>query len=71
MKMVTSGIVRLKALFSAVSGTTIWMACADRGRYRVAVSSDKIESIDLAKHASVLATVKDKARYRARACGPP
>jgi hypothetical protein len=28
-------------------------------------------SFDLAEHAGVLAAVKDKARYRARAHGPP
>jgi hypothetical protein len=28
-------------------------------------------SLDLAEHAGVLAAVEDKARYRARADGPP
>jgi hypothetical protein len=32
---------------------------------------DEKAFIDLAEGAGVLATVKDKARYRARACGPP
>jgi len=31
----------------------------------------KKSCVDLAEHVSVLTTVKDKARYRARACDPP
>ena len=39
----------------------------DRGRYRVPCPALKA-SVDLAEHAGVLTTVKDKARYCARAC---
>ena len=47
------------------------MGVYDRGRYRVGRSSAKIAFFDLFEHAGVLTAVKDKARYRARACGPP
>jgi hypothetical protein len=43
---------------------------AVRGRYRVPCRGKKA-CVDLAEHAGALTTVKDKARCRARAGGPP
>ncbi len=43
----------------------------DRGRYRVACQAMDLTSLDLADGADVLTAVKDKARCRARVCGPP
>jgi hypothetical protein len=42
-----------------------------RGRYRVGCQRCIWFSFDLAECVGVLATVKDKAHCRARACGPP
>ena len=48
-----------------------WDRIGIRGRYRVACQAMDLTSFNLADGADVLTTVKDKARCRARACGPP